>query len=109
MNSKFIAMWCAEGLECMFDITDCNHDMMISKLQGTTYKTPFNISTMMLRARANSQRQYEIYSFEVEAELSLDDMKDMFNGNPQYFVDLIRKQGVKIYSDYTPEVKKVIA
>lgn len=109
MNSKFIAMWCTDGLECLFDITDCNNDMMMSKLQGKTYKTPFNISTLMLRARYNSQRQYEIYSFDVEAELSASEMKDMFNGNPQYFVDLIREKGHKIYSDYTPNVKKVIA
>lgn len=109
MNSKFIAMWCNEGLECMFDITNCDGDLMMAKLKGESYKAPFDMSMLMLRARVNSQRQYEIYSFEVEAELSLDDMKDMFNGNPQYFVNLIRKQGAKIYSDYTPAVKKVIA
>lgn len=108
-NSKFIAMWDCTGLECMFDITDCNHDMMISKLKGQEYKVPFDISMLMMRARYNSQRQYEIYSFEVEAELELSDMKRMFNANPQYFVDLIRKNGHKIYSDYMPEGKKVIS
>lgn len=102
-------MWDCQGLECMFDITGWDHEIMLSKLKGTEFKAPFNMSMLMLRARANSQRQYEIYSFEVEAELELSDMERLFNANPQYFVDLIRKQGVKIYSDYTPNTKKVIA
>ena len=74
-----------------------------------SFTAPFDMAMLLLRARANSQRQYEIYSFGVEGELSLEEMKEMFNNNPQYFVDLIREKGVKIYSDYTPAGKKIIA
>lgn len=109
MNSRFLAMWDCNGLECMFDITGLEHDAMIAGLKDEAFKMPFNLSTLMLRARYNSQRSYEIYTFEVEGELSLAEMESMFNNSPQYFAELIREKGNKIYSDYTPGTRKVIA
>jgi len=69
-NSKFLAMWDCNGIECIFDITDIEGDAMIAGLKNETFKFPFNISMMMMRARYNSQRSYEIYTFEVEGEIS---------------------------------------
>lgn len=107
-NSRFLAMWDCNGLECMFDITDLEHDAMISGLKNETYKTPFNLTMMMMRARFNSQRSYEIYSFETDGEVSLKEMKTLFNNSPQYFAELIREKGNKIYSDYSGK-KQVIS
>ena len=101
-------MWDCNGLECIFDITDLEGDAMIAGLKNEPFKTPFNVSMMMMRARLNSQRSYEIYTFEVEGEISKDDMIEMFEDNPQYFAELIRKKGNKLYSDYTSK-KKVIS
>lgn len=106
-NSKFLAMWDCNGLECLFDITDLEGDAMISGLKNEPFKTPFNISMMMMRARLNSQRSYEIYTFEVEGEISKDDMIEMFEDNPQYFAELIRKKGNKLYSDYSSKKKAI--
>jgi hypothetical protein len=107
-NSKFLVMWDCNGLECIFDITDMEGDAMIAGLKGETYKQPFNLYTLMLRARYNSQRSYEIYTFEVEGDISKDEMANTFESNPQYFADLIREKGNKLYSDYTSK-KKVIS
>ncbi len=107
MNSKFLAMWDCNGLECLFDITDLEHDAMISGLKDEPFKTPFNLSMMMMRARVNMQRSYEIYTFEVEGEIDKDTMVLMFNSNPQYFAELIREKGNKIYSDYTKQEKVI--
>lgn len=109
MNSKFLAMWDCNGLECLFDITDIEHDGMIAGLKGEAFKLPFNISTLMLRARYNSQRSYEIYSFEFAGQYDKEDVIKMFEVNPQGMADLIREKGNKIYSDYTPNNKKVIS
>lgn len=108
-NSRFLVMWDCEGLECLFDITGFEHDAMISGLKNEAFKMPFNLTTLMLRARYNSQRSYEIYTFEVEGEMNRDDMAEAFNADPQYFANLIRKKGNKIYSDYTPKNRKVIS
>jgi hypothetical protein len=103
---KFLAMWDCEGLECLFDITDMEGDAMMTGLKGETYKVPFNLSTMMLRARFNNQRSYEIYSFET-ADMDYDDVTDMFDNDTQVIVEAIRKNGNKIYSDYSKKTKVI--
>lgn len=107
MNSKFLAMWDCDGLECLFDITNIEHDAMISGLKNEAFKLPFNLSTLMLRARYNSQRSYEIYSFEFAGEYSKDEVIKMFEENPQGMADLIREKGNKIYSDYSKKTKVI--
>jgi len=52
-----------------------------------------------LRARANSQRHYEVYSVHVDEGITKNDIVDMFNDSPQAMADLIRERGNKIYSD----------
>ena len=106
---RYLAMWDCNGLECLFDITDVEHDMMIANLKGETCKVPFNISTMILRARFNTQRSYEIYAFSTEYDIDYDTIKTMFDTTPQVIVDLIRKTGHKIHSDYSANSRKVIA
>jgi hypothetical protein len=107
-NSKFLAMWDCNGLECLFDITDLEGDAMMAGLKNETFRMPFNLTMLMMRARFNTQRSYEIYIFEVEGTVSKDEMIGMFEDNPQYFAELIREKGNKIYSDYTSK-KRVIS
>lgn len=64
------------------------------------------LQKLILRARYNSQRSYEIYEF--CSTLSLDDIKSVFEDNPQFIVDWIRTNGYKVYSDYTKPDKKLI-
>jgi len=108
-ENKFLAMWDCNGLECLFDISDLEYDGMISSLKGEASKAPFNIGMMMMRARYNSQRAYEIYSFTTTPSITEDDIRNLFEEDPQNIVDSIRKLGNKIYSDYTPSSKKMIA
>lgn len=104
--NRFLAMWDCNGLECLFDITDVDGDMLMSKLKGETYRVPYNLSMMMIRARANLQRSYEIYSF-TTLDMDYDDVKSMFETDPQVMVNAIREQGHMIYSDYNPRQKVI--
>lgn len=104
--NRFLAMWDCNGLECLFDITDVDGDMLMSKLKGETYKVPYNLSMMMMRARANLQRSYEIYAF-TTADMDYDDVKAMFENDPQVMVNAIREQGHMIHSDYNPRQKVI--
>lgn len=61
---------------------------------------------MLLRARVNSQRQYEIYEF--ESELSKRQVEQLFETSPQVIVDTIRRIGHKIYSDRVEDGKILI-
>ena len=108
-QNRFLAMRDCEGLECLFDISDLEGDNFMSTLKGETYKTPFNLSMLMMRARYNSQRSYEIYAFSTDETIDYDFVKDMFESDPQFIVNSIRENGRKIYSDYTPSNRKVIS
>lgn len=105
--TKFIAMWDNTGLECILDVT--KHEKEIedfekrkawSILKGELHnvKPPsIPLQMMILRARANNQRHYEIYGFtSYESE---EWVRDIFENNPQHIVNWIRENGVKIYSD----------
>ena len=106
-QNSFLAMWDCNGLECLFDITDLEHDAMIAGIKDEPFKAPFNIGMMMMRARFNSQRSYEIYYFSTDADISYDDVRNMFDNDPQVIVNAIREKGKKIYSDYSPKQKVI--
>jgi hypothetical protein len=108
IERRFLAMWDCNGLESLFDITDSDHDAMMAGLKGETFRTPYNISMMIMRARFNTQRSYEIYAFTTEEDIDYDTVLEMFKHSPQVIVNAIRKNGHKIHSDYHPS-QKVIA
>ena len=114
---NFIAMWDNMGLECIFDVDAemaqrdaYNKNKVWKILKGEKvdeqYRSSIPLKTLILRARANSQRHYEIYQFTTDG-IDMDDLKSMFEDSPQFLVNHIRKNGRKIYSDRF-EIKSVI-
>jgi hypothetical protein len=107
MNT-FLVMWDMYGLECLFNVTDWHKQTTWSILTDKEAPQGPNISMMTLRARMNSQRCYEIYSFHADKGVSEEWIRQAFKDNPQGIVDLIRNQGDKIYSDRSETSKQVI-
>jgi hypothetical protein len=95
-----LLVWDCLGLEYSCNLTDYEKDLMWSTLKGTqpTVRIP-GLDILILRARANPQRNYEIYTVQVEADVSLKDIQAMFRDSPQDIVDLVRARGHKLYSD----------
>lgn len=118
-KNDFLAMWCSEGLECILDLSrwtkeheDWEKKEVIAILKEEKFRDiepTIPLQHMILRARVNSQRVYEIYTFTADTGISKEDIEELFETNPQYIVDFIRKNGYKVYSDYTGEKRKVIA
>lgn len=112
-----LASWCSDGFECLQDVTNLYPDnfekeQIIQALKGTTVKiNPLyhQISSMMLRARYNSQRRYEIYLFTTEDSVEFKDVEDWMIADPQNLVDWIRKNHYsKIHSDYNPNKTSIV-
>jgi hypothetical protein len=114
---NFIAMWDNQGLECIFDV-----DAEMAQLDAyekrklwnilkdekmLEYRPSIPLQSMILRAKYNSQRHYEIYQFVTDG-LDMDDVKSMFEDSPQFIVNHIRKNGKKIYSDRLEQHRVVI-
>jgi hypothetical protein len=58
-----------------------------------------NYQHLLLRARYNSQRHYEIYSVEATDGITAEDIQDMFEASPQTAADTIRRLGHCLHSD----------
>jgi len=109
-------MWDMTGLECLINVTAIQkqHEQWekenvwrILKEQNKTVK-PANVplDMMIMRARANSQRHYEIYTF--DSELSEKYIRETFESDPQVIVDAIRNVGHELYSDRVVKKTQVI-
>jgi hypothetical protein len=100
MEHQFVVMWDNTGLEFVGDYTDYAQDQMWATLQGKkSEKTFVNLMHLQLRARYNSQRHYEIYLVNATEGITADDIRAMFDADPQTAADLIRERGFKYYSD----------
>jgi hypothetical protein len=114
---NFIAMWDNTGLESIFDVDaemaqrDAYEKRKLWNIlkdeKMLEYRSSIPLQSLILRARANSQRHYEIYQFTTDG-IDMDDVKSMFEDNPQFIVNHIRKNGRKIYSDRFEPSKAVI-
>jgi hypothetical protein len=101
MSNLFLVSWDCTGLEAVINVTDYEKETTWATLKNE--EPPAKLSSMvnhlMLRARANSQRHYEIYTMQVAEGISDEDIRGMFDADPQGSADLIRDRGNQIYSD----------
>ena len=106
-NKLFAVMWDCHGLEVLTRLPD-PAETTFALLQGKEPPVMPNIMHWELRARANSQRRYEIYTFSATDGIDVDDICEMFEANPQMAADTIRRIGHQIYSDRAVDQKVVI-
>jgi hypothetical protein len=113
--NHFIIMWCSEGLECVVPYDQSKLDdgaFMLAKLEGNENKYAKELNRqlffMNLRARANTQRHYEIYALETSGGITKETIENMFEETPQIIVDLIREKGRKVFSDRANQSPRII-
>ena len=63
---------------------------------------------MTLRARANTQRHYEIYGIQTVEDIDKSTLERLFEDDPQAAAELIRERGTKLYSDRIAKRTQVI-
>ena len=122
MNT-YIISWDQTGLEAVVDITeniargnafereqiwDLLKDPGCTTRNEWVHKVNHMVGMMMMRARANPQRHYEIYSINTDAGITKQDMVNMFEDTPQTAADLIRERGNQLYSDRASKRDRVI-
>ena len=101
MSHQFLIMWCNEGLDCCIDITEDQQRRMWQQLKGELVSESAipNLNHIMLRARFNTHRHYEIYTCEATDGITAEDIKEMFEVSPQTAADTIRRLGHCLHSD----------
>ena len=97
-NSVFAIMWDCNGLEAVARVPN-PADTTFALLKGAEPPRPPNINHWQLRARYNSQRHYEIYIITADSGIGEDDIRSMFEADPQTAADTVRRIGEKFYGD----------
>jgi hypothetical protein len=97
-NGLFAIMWDCYGLESVVQLPD-PADRTFALLKGVPPPEVPNINMWELRARYNPQRSYEIYIITATPGISEDDIRDMFDADPQSSAETIRRIGEKFFSD----------
>lgn len=117
MSRYYLAYWCNQGFESIQDITKYEkweQDQLVEILASRQTKSEPNplgvmINSMKMRARVNSQREYELYAFMATDDIDHKAIDDWSIGDPQGLVDWIRKNGTKLYSDRSSAVRRTIS
>lgn len=97
-NGFFAIMWDCYGLEAVARIPD-PADRTFALLKGVEPPAMPNINMWELRARFNTQRNYEIYLITATPGIGEDDIRKMFEADPQGSAETIRRIGQKFFSD----------
>jgi hypothetical protein len=103
--NAYLVYWCSEGIESVVPISQYEHFDVENTFRILQDQDPVRnpvttiIQSMLLRARVNSQRHYELYAIEADTGISGRDIEAMFDRDPQGSADTIRKIGVKLWSD----------
>lgn len=93
----FAIMWDCYGLEAVARVPN-PADRTFALLKGEKPPELPAINHWALRARFNPQRNYEIYIITAVSGIDEDDIKQMFENNPQVAADTIRRIGQKFWS-----------
>lgn len=112
---NYLVVWDMLGLEAIFNVDVALKEVedyekekvwhtLIGQNTNKTAPNPIPLKFLLLRARTNSHRCYEIYTF--SSSLNEKDIREQFTVDPQPIVNWIRENGNKIYSDY--QTRKVI-
>ena len=104
----WIVMWDCNGVEFLADVTASHPDNWAKQHLFDSIKTskkvksdlPFSLESMILRARYNGQRHYEIYLFSSVDSIGQDDIESWYLSDPQSFANWVRENNLRtIYSD----------
>jgi len=104
-TNAFIFSWDQYGIESVVPITEYEHhekhNLMRILKDEKPKRNPLNmiVKSLILRARYNPQRHYEIYAVDCHPDLDEAFWLEQWKQYPQETAELIRDRGHKLYSD----------
>lgn len=113
-TNAFIFSWDQHGIESIVPISQYEHwdkqNLMNMLGDKPTKKNPLDsiVHSLIIRARVNSQRHYEIYAVDCHPDLDEEFWRKQWNEHPQFTADLIRDRGHKLYSDRRTQNQEIL-
>ena len=104
-TNAFIFSWDQLGIEAIIPISQYEHydqeNLLRMIASKDTVRNPLTgiVQSLVLRARYNPQRHYEIYAVDCTEEMDEIFWREQWEEYPQATAELIRERGHKLYSD----------
>ena len=98
-------MWNCYGIEAIVPITEYEDQSKLDAwniLKGEAPgKNPLDdiLGSMMMRARFNADRSYEIYAMDFAEGITRENLLEFWDSLPQQAADLIRERGVCMFTN----------
>lgn len=111
--NAFIFAWNMNGIESVVPITqyeDWDKVNLLNMIAGKKVSTnPLDtiVRNILLRARVNSQRHYEVYAVECSIDLDEKFWWAQWDQDPQSTAELVRERGHKLFSDRATNKAKI--
>lgn len=113
-TNAFIFMWDNTGIEAIVPISqyeewdqrNCWNVLTDAPIERNPLTSI--LQSLLIRARANSHRRYEIYTVDCELELDKIFWQNEWDNHPQSCADLIRERGNKLFCNSNDCSKDVI-
>jgi hypothetical protein len=91
-------MWDCNGFEVLKECSSWENQSLLDTLAGRPLKqSPINLQAMIMRARYNPHRNYEIWTFNTEENLNEDTLWSYAKNNLQELIAMIQLRGKKLY------------
>ena len=113
----WIVSWDHLGVEFFQEITEHHPDNwakqhLFDSIKGSKVVSKplgFNLNALLLRAKMNSQRHYEIYVFTSNEDINETDITEWFERDPQEFADWVRaNHSYCLFNDKARDDRRVI-
>ena len=104
-TNAFIFSWNQLGIEAIIPISQYEHydqeNLLRMIASKDTVRNPLTgiVQSLLLRARYNPQRHYEIYAVDCSKGMDEKFWREQWEEYPQATAELIRERGHKLYSD----------
>jgi hypothetical protein len=104
-KNAFIFSWDNMGIESIVPISQYEFHEQENTIRllkdQKRINNPLNgvVRSLLLRARFNPQRHYEIYAIDCSEEMDEEFWREQWEKYPQTTAELIRERGHKLYSD----------
>lgn len=108
MDHTFLLSWDCLGLEYIEDITQEEKQQLWSVLKGESVKQTIPLNYLLLRAKYNPQRNYEIYIVTATEGVTKEDFVEAFKNSPQGAAEIVRQHGSKVFSNKLDITNRVI-
>jgi hypothetical protein len=108
-TNAFLFSWDQLGIESIVPITQYERididNTMRMLADKPIVKNPLDhiVRAILLRARFNTHRHYEVYSIDCAKEMDEKFWREQWDKYPQETAELIRERGHKLFSDRAPK------